>query len=90
LVVQTIYGKKYGFCKIALQNGGEIQDGRQTLPYPLGPTKYNSKWSQYSRWRFYISLSEPCIFAIFKPPIFKFWILIEDFIRINGRFVFFD
>jgi hypothetical protein len=24
---------------------------------------------------------EPCIFAILKPTIFKFWILIEDYIR---------
>jgi hypothetical protein len=34
--------------------------------------------------------SEPCFFAIFKPTIFKFWILIEDYIRINDTFGFSD
>jgi hypothetical protein len=33
---------------------------------------------------------EPGIFAIFKPTIFKFSILIEDYIRINDTFGFFD
>jgi hypothetical protein len=33
---------------------------------------------------------EPFIFAIFKPKIFKFWILMEDFMRINDTFRFFD
>jgi hypothetical protein len=33
-----------------------------------------------------IRASEPCIFAIFKPTIFKFWILIGDYIRINETF----
>jgi hypothetical protein len=33
---------------------------------------------------------EICIFVIFKPTIFKFWILIEDYIRINETFGFFD
>jgi hypothetical protein len=27
---------------------------------------------------------EPCIFAIFKPTIFKFWIILEDYI-VNFR-----
>jgi hypothetical protein len=34
--------------------------------------------------------SKPCIFAIFRPTIFKFRILIEDYIRINVTFGFFD
>jgi hypothetical protein len=34
--------------------------------------------------------SEPYIFAIFRPTIFKFWILIEDHIKINDTFRFFD
>jgi hypothetical protein len=34
--------------------------------------------------------SEPCIFAIFKPKYSKFWILIENYIRINDTFGFFD
>jgi hypothetical protein len=34
--------------------------------------------------------SEPYIFAIFKPKIFKFWILIEDYMRINETLEFFD
>jgi hypothetical protein len=34
--------------------------------------------------------SEPCIFAIFKPKIFKFWILVEDYIKINDTLGFFD
>jgi hypothetical protein len=34
--------------------------------------------------------SESYIFAIFKPTIFKFWILLEDYIRINDTFGFFD
>jgi hypothetical protein len=38
----------------------------------------------------FIRPSEPCIFAIFKPAIFKFWILIEDYIKINEINVFFD
>jgi hypothetical protein len=33
---------------------------------------------------------EPCIFANFKSTIFKFWILIEDYIRINKAAGFFD
>jgi hypothetical protein len=33
-----------------------------------------------------IRLSEPCIFAIFKPTTLKFWILIEDYIRITDSF----
>jgi hypothetical protein len=33
-----------------------------------------------------ISSSEPCIFAISEPTIFKFRILIEDYIRINEKF----
>jgi hypothetical protein len=31
-----------------------------------------------------------CIFAILEATIFKFWILIEDYIRINGTLGFFD
>jgi hypothetical protein len=38
----------------------------------------------------FIRPSEPCIFAIFRPTIFKFWILTEDYIRINVTFGFFD
>jgi hypothetical protein len=34
--------------------------------------------------------SEPCIFAIFDPTIFKFRILIEDYIKINDTSGFFD
>jgi hypothetical protein len=30
--------------------------------------------------------SQPCVFAIFKPAISKFWILIEGYIRINNTF----
>jgi hypothetical protein len=32
----------------------------------------------------------PCIIVIFQPTIFKFWILIEDYIRINDTFGFLD
>jgi hypothetical protein len=39
--------------------------------------------------RLYIRPSEPCIFDIFKPTIFKFRILIEDYMRINKTFGFF-
>jgi hypothetical protein len=38
----------------------------------------------------FIRPPEPCIFAIFKPVIFKFWILIEDYIKINEINEFFD
>jgi hypothetical protein len=34
--------------------------------------------------------SEPCIFAIIKPTIFKFEIIIEDYKRINDTFGFLD
>jgi hypothetical protein len=34
--------------------------------------------------------SDPFIFVIFKPTIFKFWVLIEDYIRINDTLGFFD
>jgi hypothetical protein len=37
-----------------------------------------------------ISPSEPCIFAIFKPKNFKFWILIENYITTNDTYEFFD
>jgi hypothetical protein len=37
-----------------------------------------------------IRSSEPCIFAIFKPTIFKFWILIKDYMRINDKFGFYE
>jgi hypothetical protein len=40
--------------------------------------------------RLSIRQPEPGIFAIFKLAIFKFWILIEDYIRINDTFGFFD
>jgi hypothetical protein len=33
---------------------------------------------------------EPCTFAILKPKIIKFWTFIEDYIRINDTFGFFD
>jgi hypothetical protein len=36
--------------------------------------------------RLSIRPSEPCIFAIFKPTIFKFWIHIDDYLRINDTF----
>jgi hypothetical protein len=32
---------------------------------------------------------ELCILAISKPKIFNFWILLEDFMRINDTLVFF-
>jgi hypothetical protein len=40
----------------------------------------------------YLSMrpSEPSIFAILKPTIFKFWIHSEDYIRINNTFELFD
>jgi hypothetical protein len=37
-----------------------------------------------------IRRTEPCIFAISRPTIFKYWIIIEDYIRINETFGFFD
>jgi hypothetical protein len=40
--------------------------------------------------RFCISPPEPCIFAIFKPTNFKFWILIEIYITTNDTSGFFD
>jgi hypothetical protein len=40
--------------------------------------------------RFPISPSELCIFAIFKPENFKFWILIENYITTNDTSGFFD
>jgi hypothetical protein len=40
--------------------------------------------------RFPISPSEPCIFAIFEPKNFKFWILIENHITTNIISGFFD
>jgi hypothetical protein len=38
----------------------------------------------------YIRPSEPCIFVIFEPAIFKFRNIIEDYIKINDTFGFFD
>jgi hypothetical protein len=35
--------------------------------------------------RFPISPSEPCIFAIFKAKNFKFWILIENHVTTNDK-----
>jgi hypothetical protein len=40
--------------------------------------------------RLSIRPSEPFIFAIFKPTILKFEILIENYMRINDPFGFFD
>jgi hypothetical protein len=40
--------------------------------------------------RFPISPSEHCIFAIFKPINFKFWVLIENYITTNVTSRFFD
>jgi hypothetical protein len=40
--------------------------------------------------RFIISPSEPCIFAIFKPTNFKFWILMKNYITKNDTSGFFD
>jgi hypothetical protein len=37
-----------------------------------------------------IRLFAPCIFNIFKPTIFRLWILIEDYIKMNETFGFFD
>jgi hypothetical protein len=37
-----------------------------------------------------IRTSQPCILFIFKSKIFKFSILLEDYIRINEPFGFFD
>jgi hypothetical protein len=33
---------------------------------------------------------DPCVFAMFKPIIFIFWNLIENYTRINDTFGFFD
>jgi hypothetical protein len=38
----------------------------------------------------FIHPSESCIFTIFKPIVFKFLILIENYIGINDTFGFFD
>jgi hypothetical protein len=40
--------------------------------------------------RLSIRPSEPFIFAIFKPTILKFEILMENYMRINDPFGFFD
>jgi hypothetical protein len=40
--------------------------------------------------RFPSSPSEHCLFAIFKPENFKFWILIENYITTNDTYEFFD
>jgi hypothetical protein len=40
--------------------------------------------------RFPIGPSEPCIFVIFKPINFKFWILIENYKTTNDTSGFFD
>jgi ABC-type microcin C transport system permease subunit YejB len=40
--------------------------------------------------RFPISPSEHCIFAIFKPINFKFWVLICNYITTNDTSGFFD
>jgi hypothetical protein len=40
--------------------------------------------------RLSIRLSELCIFAVFRPTIFNFWILIEDYTRIIVTFEFSD
>jgi hypothetical protein len=40
--------------------------------------------------RFPISPFEPCIFAIFKPTNFKFWILIKNYITTNNTSGFFE
>jgi hypothetical protein len=40
--------------------------------------------------RLSIRPSELCIFGIFKPTIFKFWILIKECIQINETFGYFD
>jgi hypothetical protein len=37
-----------------------------------------------------IRQSESCIFAMYKPTIFMFLILLEDYVRINDTFGFFD
>jgi hypothetical protein len=42
-------------------------------------------------YRLFIRPSEPCIFVIFRSMIiFKFWILIESYKRINDTFGFLD
>jgi hypothetical protein len=40
--------------------------------------------------RFFISPSEPCTFAIFKPTNFKFWILMKNYITTNDTSGFFE
>jgi hypothetical protein len=40
--------------------------------------------------RFFISPSEPCTFAIFKPTNLKFWILMKNYITTNDTSGFFD
>jgi hypothetical protein len=35
-------------------------------------------------------ITEPCIFVIFKPINFKFWILMKHYITTNDTFEFFD
>jgi hypothetical protein len=37
-----------------------------------------------------IRLFAPCIFDIFKPTIFRLWILLDVYIKINDTFGFFD
>jgi hypothetical protein len=40
--------------------------------------------------RFRMRPPEPCVFVIFKPTNFKFWILIENYIKTNETTGFFD
>jgi hypothetical protein len=37
----------------------------------------------------FIRTCGPCILPIFRPTIFKFWILIEDYIKVSDTFSFF-
>jgi hypothetical protein len=39
-------------------------------------------------WHLSVRPSECCIFAIFKPTIIKFWILMEDYVRIINIWFF--
>jgi hypothetical protein len=69
-----------------------IQDRRTHFELIVGPNflfKMESKFKM-AILRFPISPSEPCIFAIFKPTNFIFWILIENYTTTNDISGFFD
>jgi hypothetical protein len=51
----------------------------------LTQKKYLKKKAIFMILRLSMCLSKPCIFAIFKHIIFKFWILIEDYTALITR-----